>query len=187
MQPEHSEKIPRTKTKSLFALVFVLNLLAIAGVAFLFIMIRDKNEHASIVNNDLERALTEKSDMQSLQKEVSAIEADSKTLNSFLVGKDNVVAFLESVDALGKTTGCETKVKTVEEIKDPKVSKIHLVVSANCPWSSLHTFFSALLSIPYKIELKNASLVASLETESVQAKAKRAWIGTFDFTVLEAE
>ncbi len=185
MQPEHSKNFPKTKTSSLFILVVVLNIAALLGLIFLFLVIRDKNEHAASVNNDLENALAQKSQIQLLEKTTGSMQDDIQKLNSFLVTKDNVVSFLERIDALGQATHCTTKVNTVEEIKDGQSAKIHLLVTATGSWTAVHTFLSALLNIPYKVDVKSVSLVSSLSDDTTNTK--RMWTGIYDFTVLESK
>ncbi|MDD5050631.1 MAG: type 4a pilus biogenesis protein PilO [Candidatus Pacebacteria bacterium] len=185
MQPEHSDNFPKTKTASLFALVVILNLAALFGVVFLFLLIRNMNEHAFTVNNDLVAAIAEKDAIQSLEKTVNAMQSDTQTLSSFLVTKDNVVDFLARIEDLGKATHCTTKVNTVEEVKNGQVSKIRLSVSISGSWTAMHTFLAALLNMPYKLDLKNVSFISSLGDDS--EKTQRVWTGAFNFTVLESQ
>ncbi len=185
MQLEHSNNYPTTKTHSRLMLVIILNLLALFGAVFLFLLIRQKNERAWMVNNDLEAALVQKSNIQLLEKTVNSVQVENQKLSSFLVAKDDLVSFLGRIDELGQATHCTTKVTTVEEVKDGQIAKLHLIVEAGGSWMALHTFFSALLSIPYEIEVKGASFVSSIEGE--KAAARRVWTATFNFTVAEQE
>jgi len=94
---------------------------------------------------------------------VQNTEKERAKIDSYFIGKDNVVDFLDSVEALGKKSGVSAKIFNVglENISGEASStaeKLKISIEAVGKWQKIYNFLNYLSLISYSISFEDIEL-----------------------------
>lgn len=179
-------------------IVLILLLLAVIGaICFLFLNIRNMNENSSVLieknvsNQDAEnKLLSLKSVLADTQTNIDQVKS------YFIAGDSGTVSFIESVEALAKSSNVNLTVGSVS-VDTPasgsssgsgqQVETLHLVLTTKGTWENSQYFITLLEHVPAALSIQQLTLnVVPASTGGSKKGAKDAqWNGSFNISVLE--
>lgn len=159
----------KTRHIILFSLTLLLALGSIGVYSYFFSQVRSKNESASLMNQDVEIALSRQDQIQELKKTLARTEIERQSIDSHFVENDNPTIFLESLEYLGKQSGTMFTLSSVLEVKEKdKPSRLEAGFKASGSFAQIYKLILLIENMPYEVEFKNVSLNAGIsQTESL--------------------
>ena len=144
------------KRKELLAITLLLNVAAIGWGYFLFMEIKEKNEHLSELANRIEAETAEESDIH--YKKNLAVETATlrEKLLSSTLAKGGAISFIELLEATGRDVGARTSIESVSTKDNAKLSNIEelrLALKVTGPWPAVVRLLGLLELLPYETEL----------------------------------
>lgn len=111
----------KSESKKIFVILMILNLLAIIAIGLVVTLIyKNYNSSLSFRQQSMDE-LAKVSDLTSLKQIVSDTADERKYIESLFVDKEQVIDFLNFIESLGKQSGADVKVISVDEgsVEDP--------------------------------------------------------------------
>lgn len=173
------------KTKKVLALVVLLNVALLAVLVFFFFAIKSKNETISRNENIIETALAERGKIATLKTLVEETHKDREKLDSFLVDKEKIVEFLESVENLAKNERLSIGIGSLEERTDSAsgvaVPTLNLSIDSSGSWSNVIKFLHLMENLPYHLSISKVNL--RTDEGGARKRGEAIWSVTFDVSV----
>lgn len=179
----HSMKSKSKKylfTAALFALA------AAVLYSFLFLQIKQKNRHISALLHTIEQSATEEQRLVSLKMLVSETVSMREKLGSYRVAKDDAVAFISELEALGREIGLAVTTISVEvsprEGAHDGSENLRLVLRFEGGWGDVVRYLGLLELLPVEGSIEQALLTR----KSTEDKASPSlWRGDATLVVLK--
>lgn len=181
----------RTVQYAIAALVFFL--IAFAGYAGLFYLIRTGNEEISIMRAQVEQEVNREQRLIGFQSIIRDTELERSELDTYFIGRDGVVSFLELLESFGDTANVSVEVSTVEvvterrvttqngkevELPPPAVESLQVIVSVGGSFEEVFHYLTLLETMPFHTAINSVSIERA-RSEGV------AWSGLFGFDTLK--
>lgn len=179
--------LPSKKTKTFLTALLISNTFLIAAWTMLFFGMKAKNEHTSELSNTLEEKQAAQNSEISIQKILDDTASKRDELDSYLVRKDTIVAFLSGIEGIGAFTNTKVHVNAVDESKpdESAIPMIHVNIVADGSWSGVYSVLLALESLPNKSMVTTVALHQGGGTDaSGKPAGKGSWEGIFDLSVV---
>jgi len=180
-----------SRTKKLLILGVFLTIAALAIYYVTFSSIKSKNENISAILNDL--ALETKK--ETLLKSIKSVAIDSaparKKMESYFIGQDEIVKFLDFLGSLGKMSGAELEINNLGlEERAPTPAEAYqllkLNIEAKGSFRSVYHFLTLLESVPFQINFAGVEMrTADTGVNGSKAKKNSAWKGSFNISVFK--
>ena len=167
-----------------FALISgLLSVAFVAGYYILSNQIKEKNREAAVIISGIDSALLINQQFRDVQNFIRDTKDDRERLNSYFVGKEGIVDFLELVEGLEQYTGAEVSIKTIGENDTGEfenVEQLELNLTAEGSWGAVYHFFVLLESLPYRIDMSRVQFnsISKRERESEEDTSNK-WRGIF--------
>jgi len=131
----------------------------ILSVVFVYLLnvIKNKNEHASVVSNTLKNKTIEKGNLDILEKRMTELLDTQKKINSYLVDTSNIDKFVEYLENIGINNNASLSVKSVDFLKNDK-NKMVVSLTIRGDFSGVMKTFSILENSPYDIVIDSLYL-----------------------------
>lgn len=146
-------KVNTTTQLLITAVIFALLSMAVYGG--LFFLIKKGNENISKTKGEIDISLKQEQQIKGAQNLLKDIEKDEEELNAYLIEDEEVVPFLESIEALSAVTGADIEVTSVSiephvygESENTAVEFLRLVVVARGAWEEVFHAAALLESVP---------------------------------------
>lgn len=172
-------KLTNTQTRTIAALIGVLVLFGIYST--LFIVIKNKNNHISVLQNQVDIEVRKDQRLHSIKQLVADLDKDIKQIDTYFISEDGVVDFLENLEALGSVADVSVGVNSVsiDESTDTglpyELLKIDFVARGS--WENVMQLISLLETFPLGIVIERMQLEHLSDQSSWQANIR--------FTVLK--
>lgn len=154
---------------------------------FLFWQLKVKNERISERQNELLAQAKQESSLAAKRSLAQDTAGMREGLSALLVRRDQAVAFIESLEALGAKSGTTAAIKAVEagkvESGTASVEELRTVLEAKGAWQNVLRFLALLELLPYASRLEQVSL-SHPSAEAARAGAAE-WRGQFIIRVLK--
>jgi len=140
----------------IWLLILAVAVLAIATADIWFwYLISGANEESSYLRGDIELQVKRNSVAGDLEKLIKDTEAERQQIDSYFVGVDQTVNFVEYLESLARVAGVNFEITSlgVEQSKDDFKDQIILRGEAAGSWSGLMNFASLLENAPYRLDL----------------------------------
>ena len=131
--------------------IFLFVLLAAAAVAaasyiWFWNLVSAVNKESSYIRGDIELQLKRNETAGALEKLVNDTETERRQIDSYFVGADQTVDFVEYLESLARDAGVNFKIISlgIEQAKDDFKDQIILRAEAAGGWSSLINFMTLL-------------------------------------------
>lgn len=195
-------------TKTILVLVLILTAILVAANYFLFISIKNINTNTSAVLSETD-VYKKEQDRLAGKSGVNEILALVQKVNSYYVGKDDVVHFIENIENEARAKGLVLLIRSVstenyggltdEESVGATKEVMRLKLEARGSWRDTMEFVSFLEHLPYKVDfvgvdfskmVSGSTIIAdapSAPSKSVKVKASTSsdWSVKIEFTVLK--
>lgn len=183
------------KVLAVFLAAVALNIVAVSVYAFIFVQIRQKNADTAELSNNILAQMARQDILQATKERVAETTAEREKLDNYFIGKDGVVPFLNSLQALGNDNGLSVKLNMVDIEPSPvsadtfEVVKISLEALGS--WSDGYRFLSLIELMPLKVSVTRADLQKNVDTEPAVNTNKKSlprsypWRLTVDMAILK--
>ncbi|MFZ2621500.1 MAG: hypothetical protein WAX85_02925 [Minisyncoccia bacterium] len=183
----------KNTSKNTIIAVTILVVGVFASYYFLFVDIKNRNEHISNIEQDLAHQNENSQYVSSLLETFQNADSDITKINNSIVSSDGDVAFIESLEKMAHDDSLSTTIDSLnfEEIPSFPGSKVvvfRIRVKAKGSWSGIYKFLAQIESLPFKIKIINFGLTGPLiNTESVKntSDSGRIWQSIFEINVLK--
>lgn len=187
----------KSKTFGILILAGVTVALIVGGIWLLFAHIRSENEKIAEQKNVIDTTLNQQQRVLSMQALAQDTEEDRALLDSYFVGSEDVVSFLETLESLGDITGASVDISSVnidsgivltdeqksrqsrgEEIQLPPVTAENLQIRmrAEGTWEEVVHVLALLEALPFYITHDEVVI------EELRGEVE-AWRGRYEFHV----
>lgn len=186
-----------------FSLVSVVATLAVFACYYiLFSKIKQKNEVIADASLSFEVRVKRESAVSSLKKVLEDSRDSIVLIQNNFIPSDGAVAFIEYLEALGKSAQVGVLIQDVKEVEesadsfrgDKEVLRFRLTAEGS--FRATYRFLNLLENAPYVIHLEQVEIRKNSGSETLVPDAFRdpkdgvklitsAWRGDFDFTVLK--
>ena len=179
--------------KKILVLPILFVLIVTGAVIFVFLNIKNKNEHISDLRNDLTFQITKQQNMISMDKIVEKANPEISLIDNSIISKDGDVAFIENLEEKARNNGLTIEIESLSFDDSPQVassSVTTLKVRANTKgsWSGTYKFLAQVEALPFRVKINNFSFVNSSD-ETVFSRKKVSnpvgWQSRFEISVLK--
>lgn len=118
-------------------------------------LISEANNESSYLRGDIELQIKRNDAAGDLEKLVNDTETERRQIDSYFIGADQTVNFVEYLESLARAAGVNFEIVSlgVEQSKDDFKDQIILRGEAIGAWSGLMNFASLLETAPYRLDL----------------------------------
>lgn len=185
------------KSGKVFLVALALSLVALGVYFFLFLMVGQKSRFVYQVFNDVETLSSRKESFKTIKDNVSKTVSLRDELDSYFIKKDEVVQFLNLVQALGADNNLETKVVSLgvdpAPVSPDVFETVNLEIQVSGRWAGVYHFAELLELMPLKLSVSAVNLEkdfagkaqVSSDVSSKKVASIAAWTGVFDISVLK--
>jgi len=172
-------KLSKTQIKTIISILVVFVFIALYGG--LFIIIKNKNNEISLLQNQVDIAIRKDERLYSMKQLVVDLGTELDQIDTYFVSQDGVVDFLENLEALGSIAGVPVDVNSVSVEKQDNdalsYESLQVEFVARGSWSSIVQLISLLETYPLGITVKKMQLEQLTDSNS--------WLARVSFTVLK--
>lgn len=164
--------------------MIVIVIVALGGYYVLFHIIKQTNEKTSELAKEIEQYTEQAEVLRSADKVADALQEDIEKINSYFLGKEQVVSFIETVESAGEKSGVTVTISSVGvggaggvivasgQKPAPKPTAqlattstqsltpetLSLRADVRGSWSGVLQFMSYMENVPYKLSLNRVSV-----------------------------
>lgn len=191
-------------TKTILVTSIILTLILAALNYFFFAEIKNINTRTSISQSEVENYKKEQESLAG-RSGIAEIVSLIDKVNSYFVGRDGVVGFIEGVENEARSKGLVLLIRSVgtenfgglsdEESVGATKEVMRLKLEARGSWQANMQFISFLEHLPYKVALENVSISRSVDGENPSSGNSQAstsstvgapeWRSRIELTVLK--
>ena len=183
-------------------LTFVIfNILSFGVYLGAFFMMKSAQEHTSLLLNQLETDIKTNDTLQSIETVLTDAKGDIEKLESYFVGQDGIVDFIETVESYGRTSGVKMSIDFVgveggiqANNKGDVKETLRIKLSTEGSWTATVHFLSLIEHIPFRINMDrvrflysstSASSLSFTPPKGVTLPKNRVWKSGIELTVLK--
>jgi len=164
------------KIRKLFIIALSLNILFVAGYAFVFIQVKHKTEQSALSIQALEESVSTEKNLQFLKGLIKETEDEREKIKSYFVDNEGVVGFIEEIERLGNIADIFLELKAVGIEGDAGDRALRLTLHTSGTFQNTYYFLTLVEHMPHKLEFTGAGM-ARLPQSGV-------WEGNFEMSVL---
>ena len=169
----------------------LLLLVAIGSFGFLTLSINEKKSTAAVAFSEIELLQNQNSQLKDLSSVLKDINQDQEQLNSYFVHTEEIVHFLEAVEAIGRDSGATVEVRSLneEETSNATISLLTLNLTAKGEWDNVYHFLTLIQSYPVistfdRIHI-SGNEVSTFDDEGNEIGSDVEWSSVINMKVLE--
>lgn len=148
---------------------------------YLINVIKNKNNHISVVSITLGKKIAEKDNLNTLKKKMTELVDTQKTISGYLVDTTNIDIFVGYLETLGLTNNIELSVNSVDIVKNEK-NKIFVNLTAKGAFPDSMKMLSLLENSSYNISIVSLYLNKEISSSSPQTLVSSGKINTAKVT-----
>jgi Tfp pilus assembly protein PilO len=159
-------------TKTILVLIIILTAILLAANYFFFISIKNINTKTSALMGETEVYKKEQGRLAG-KSGITEILSLVEKINSYYVGKDDVVHFIEDIEKEGRSKGITLLIRSVstenfggltdEESAGATKEVMRLKLEARGSWRDTMEFVAFLEHLPYKVSFASVDFTKSVE------------------------
>lgn len=164
--------MPKKKVTTIFIIATLSALASVFVATFLYYLIISKQSEFLIIENSISALKLEQDASVSMKHLLTDTAEQRKKIDSYFIGSDGIVTFIESIERLSRETSVDSSVNSVGVEQGASAEEVEYVtvnVSAEGSFRNLFWFLSLLEKMPLKIEITK---VYFEQRESVDPKKK---------------
>ncbi|OHA26430.1 MAG: hypothetical protein A3D52_02145 [Candidatus Taylorbacteria bacterium RIFCSPHIGHO2_02_FULL_44_36] len=144
----------------LFVLVAAAAVTAAAAYVWFWRSASAANDETSYIRGDIESQLKKNEITGALEKLVNDTETARRQIDSYFVGADQTVDFVEYLESLARAAGVNFTIVSlgVDQAKDDFKDQIILRGEVTGNWSPTMNFLSFLENAPYRLDLADVAI-----------------------------
>lgn len=167
-------------------------ILAICLFIFFLKVIKNKNQHASVVLTTLEEKMKEKENAIIFAEKVAEIKSLQDSINSYFVDPNKIDTFVGYLEEIGLSLGSEISVESIEippKTKNTIVFKLSIIGT----FKEVMKTITFLENIPYKINITqiylNKEMTQQTQEVIVESEIQKVptWQADVSFNILSLD
>jgi hypothetical protein len=168
--------------------------LVITGVMiFVFLSIKNKNEHISDLRNELAFQMTKQQNMISMDQLVEKARPDILLIDNSIIAKDGDVAFIEDLEEIARKNGLDINIESLSFEDNPQVASstmttLKVKAGTKGSWAGTYKFLAQVEALSFRVKVNNFAFVNSSD-ETVFNRKKtsnpQGWQSRFEISVLK--
>jgi hypothetical protein len=173
-----------SSTKQTLVIAVLIAVVALAANYVLFQQIRNKSESVGQLSTEISAKREQKQRLSAMESLVKDTKQKRAELDTYFVGSDAIVPFLEQLEGLSSSTGATITVDSVSRPNkngDGPIEPLELTVNTTGEWADVYHLFRLLETLPYSVTINRASLSAGSAMRGRSATS--TWSGLFVFQV----
>jgi len=142
------------KNKTILILIFsiIVTIFIIGILVFFLKIIKNKNQHISVVLTTLEEKMKEKENAQIFTEKITEIKLLQDSIDSYFLDTDKVDIFVDYLEEIGLKLGSQVSVKSIEIIsKTENIVSVELSISGT--FQKVMTTINYVENIPYQVNI----------------------------------
>jgi len=174
----------------LFIIAIATAIAAVAYVAF-FLYIRAKNKNISTLTNEVELIVQKEIRLRSIERLINDTKEERAALDTYFVGADAVVAFIETIEALGRETETAIEIASVSvdnigESEEEIAELLRLSLKTEGTWQNFFHLLLLVEALPLNIVVTQTNInTVSLQQSEDEEIAEKRWEGTLSVVVVK--
>ena len=158
---------------------------------FVFMGIKNKNEHVSVLENNMASGSKNQQYLASLQKTVTEAEYNIHLVNSAVIASDGDVKFIEDLEGLAHNNGLSISIESLDLVDDPNIAStditvLHIKIKTSGGWSGTYRFISEVESLPQKTKIQTLTMHSTVSDFGNNKKSTSAvWSSELEIIVLK--
>lgn len=154
----------KNRTILIFIISIITTVLAICVFIFFLKVIKNKNQHTSVVLSTLSDKLKEKENATMFATKIQEIKSLQNSINERFVKTDKIDTFVEYLEEIGKSFGTEVSVEKIE-VPPTKKNLIAIQISIIGTFSNVIKTMSFIENIPYQVNVTELYLNQNTDKE----------------------
>ena len=160
----------------------------------LFMDIKNKNEHISVLENELSSGNSKQQLAISMQQMIKNSDSDITRINDTIVGNDGDVLFIENLESLAKLNNLSISIDSLAFQNHPLLSSstitfFNIKGKIVGRWLGTYLFLAQLESLPLKVKINDFAFANTTEGSELDTKKfgtqGNTWQSVFDISVLK--
>ncbi len=161
--------------------------------AFVFLGIKNKNEHISDLRNELSFQMTKQQNMISMEQIVEKASPEISLVDNSIIAKDGDVAFIEGLEEIARSNGLSIEIESLNFedtslVASSGVTTLKVRANTKGSWPSTYKFLAQVESLTFKVKINNFAFINSSD-ETVFNRKKTSnplgWQSKFEISVLK--
>ena len=185
--------LTKEKARKVFFTALCVNLLVASVYSYIFIKIRQKNQHIAALTSSIEALTAQKENLKSIKINFSETASLRNQIDGYFIAKDGVVQFLNSIESLGADNNLALKIVSVgvepAALSGDIFEVVNVSIEVSGAWSDVYRFAALLELLPLKVSVGRVDLEKVVSQLTGAAKKSGTptppWKGTFDIGVLK--
>lgn len=178
----------KNKKITLFLILsIIITLIVILALAFFLRIIKNKNEHTSVVIATLAEKMKQKENAESFAEKFEEIKLLENGITSHFVDPNKIDEFVSYLEGLGDTTGAIVSVKGIEAEKEGS-GMIDFKLSIEGSFENVSKTITLLENIPYQVNVVQVYLNKNIEQEKDEKgniiSTSSTWQADVSFSIL---
>jgi len=168
---------------SLLVLSLMVFLVTVSLYVYMYIAVNTQTRRVVMAKDVQKVRKMDAKQIQELQKIFSHSEPARDRLYSLFIVKDGVVPFIESLEAIGNSTGATVEITSINEIKeeeDMKIGKLKAHIEAKGSWSRVSKVLVLLETMQKTVTIEGLRLNAG--SVDRDGKTSSGWALSLDIT-----
>jgi len=178
----------KNKRTTIFLIFSVLvTLIVVAAFAFFLRVIKNKNEHASVVIATLEDKMRQKENTELFAEKFEEIKSLENDIMSHFVDPNKIDEFVSYLEDLGEITGASISVEGIDVPEDNK-GMIDFKLSIEGSFQAVSRTITLLENIPYQVNVNQVYLNKDIEQikdgNEIKISSTSTWQADVSFSIL---
>ena len=169
-----------TPTMKFLAVILLLTLAVGTAYAVIFLYIKNTNKDIAELTNAIDEQIQIEERLRSIENVMEDTTEGRAKLNGYFVGQNDIVSFIETVEALSDITGEEVTIVSVDVQEDASTNAyqfLRLRLTTKGAWEGTIHFIALLETLPNHIVIERVGLVRSADKDAGE------WQSSFDIKV----
>lgn len=155
----------KSKINLILVISSVLFVLLLGALIYFVNIIKNKNEHTSVVVSTLNKKIKDKENINDLQKKIGEFEDINKKIDGYIVNTASVDTFVESLEKIGLNNNVDLTVNGVDIPKNEK-NKITVRLSIKGDFSKVMNTIANLENSPYYMNVLSSYINKEIKERS---------------------
>lgn len=184
---------PLSKTKQIFSVLIIINLILLAGLVGVYYFLENRTAEAAQLGGRVDSVQNRQQRESTLNKLVDDTAEARETLDEFFVQPNEAARFITTIEGLAKETGVQLEIGNVSiqssqsggateddtsgdatEKTDNMFENLELTLQANGSWQQTIHFVRMLELLPKQTKINSVSIEQSRETTD-QGSVSSSW------------
>lgn len=175
------------KTTTFLIFSTLITLVVVAAFVFFLRIIKNKNEHTSVVVATLEEKMRQKENAESFAEKFEEIKSLENDITSHFVDPNKIDEFVSYLENLGEVTGATISVKGIDVPEDNN-GIINFKLSIEGSFQGVSRTITLLENIPYQVDVTQVYMNKNIEQikdgEEVKVPSVSTWQADVSFNIL---